>query len=262
MDKDIIIGLGQVGQALKEVLESKYKLDTFDIKDLDIPTQERYRIAHICFPYNVKFIAQVQKYFRQFRPSVILIHSTLQVGTTQKIIKKLNFKSIVHTPIRGQHDQLPACIKVFTKFLGIDYPLIKIQDNSLSEFLQKYFKELDIHTVVYKNSRLTEMAKMLCLFQYGMHNLVAHESKKMCDQLGLDYNKTMLFWNETYNQGYNVFRTDVRDYKRSILIPNIEDGFGRSCIIPINKMLYNQTKNPMIKQIIKYGQRPNKKGTK
>lgn len=262
MNKDIIIGLGQVGQALKEVLESKYELDTFDIEAPDIPVQKQYRIVHICFPYNVKFISQVQKYFRKFKPSIILIHSTVKVGTTQKIIKKLNFRSIIHSPIRGQHNKLPASIRIFTKFLGIDYPLTKIQDNNLSEFLQKYFRELDIHTVVYKDSRLTEMAKMLCSFQYGMYNLVAHEAKRMCDQFGLDYSKTVLFWNETYNQGYSTFRTGVHDYRRSILIPDIKNGFGGDCIIPINKILYEQTKNPMIKQIIKYGQRPNKSRTK
>ena len=251
-NKDIIIGFGKIGQALKEVLKSKYKTDIFDIKNPNTLVRKRYRIIHICFPYNNNFISEVKKYFNKFQPKIIIIHSTVEVGTTQKIIKKLNFKVIVHSPIIGQHDKLPASIRIFTKFLGIDYPSTKIKDDNLSEFLQKYFKELDIHTVIYKDSRLTEIAKMLCLFQYGMHNLVANEAKRMCDQFDLDYNKAVLFWNETYNQGYNTFRTGINNYERPLLIPNIEDGFGNTSIIPVNKMLYKQTKNQMVKQIIKY----------
>jgi len=253
--KDIIIGGGQVGYALNEILGFEYDIDTYDIKNHNINFENSYRVMHVCFPYNEKFVKEVKKYFIRFNPKVIIIHSTVKVGTTQKLIEVLKCKSTIHSPVRGQHHQLIDSIKIFTKFIGIDYPNYKVDEISLYDFIQEYFKKVSIHTVIYKNSRMTELAKMLCLFQYGMHNVVANEAKKICKQFNLEYDKTVLFWNETYNQGYDIFRTDFQDYHRPLLNPNIKNGFGGTCVFPVNKMLYEQTKNQLIKNILKYGQK-------
>jgi len=253
--QDIIIGKGAVGYALNEIFGFEYDIDIYDIKDKNIELKNEYNVMHICFPYNKRFIKEVKKYFIKFNPKVIIIHSTVKVGTTQELIDVLKYKSIVHSPIRGQHNQLIDSIKIFTKFIGIDNPNYKIDGKSLRDFVQQYFEKLSIHTVIYEDSRMTELAKMLCLFQYGMHNIVANETKKICKQFDLDYNRTVLFWNETYNQGYDIFRTDFQDYHRPLLNPDIESGFGGTCVFSVNKMLYEQTKNKLIKNILKYGQK-------
>ncbi len=253
--KDIIIGGGQVGYALNEILGFEYNIDTYDIKNQNKEVGDNYRIMHVCFPYNKKFITEVKKYFIKFNPKVIIIHSTIKVGTTQKLIEILKYKAITNSPIRGQHNQLIDSIKIFTKFVGIDYPNYKVDGINLYNFIQEYFKKVSIHIVIYKDSRMTELAKMLCLFQYGMHNVVAYEAKKICKKFNLNYDKTVLFWNETYNQGYDIFRTDFQDYHRPLLKPSMENGWGEKGIYESNKMLYEQLKNPMIRQILKYGQK-------
>ena len=254
--KDIIIGGGAVGQALKKIFIKKYNIDIFDIINKDKNTYEpKYRVMHICFPYNNRFIKEVKRYIKSFKPRIVIIHSTVKVGTTQKIIKETKFKAVVHSPIRGQHNDLSNSIKLFSKFIGVDNPYYKLKNKNLYHFLQKYFHDVDIHTIIYKDSCLTELAKMLCLFQYGMHNVVADEAKNICNKFELDYNKVVLFWNETYNQGYDVLRKNTKDYHRPLLSPDIKDGFGGNCILPVNKMLYEQTKNKTIKNIIKYGQK-------
>ena len=252
--KDIIIGAGSVGQALEKILKTKYDIDIFDIKNKDIYENE-YKVMHICFPYNKNFIKEIKRYLKLFKPKVIIIHSTIKVGTTQKIIKETKLKTIVHSPIRGQHNNLTYSIKLFSKFIGVDNPHYQFENKNLYRFLQKYFEEVNIHTIIYKNSCATELAKMLCLFQYGMHNIVADEAKNICDKFELDYNKVILFWNETYNQGYDTFRLEPKDYHRPLLIPSIKHGWGEHGIYDVNKMLYEQTKNPIIKNILKRGKK-------
>jgi len=252
--KDIIIGAGSIGQALGKILKTKYDIDIFDIKNKGI-YENKYRVMHICFPYNNNFVKEVKRYLKLFKPKVIIIHSTIKVGTTQKIIKETRLKTIVHSPIRGQHNNLAYSIKLFSKFIGVDNPNYKFENRNLYRFLQKYFQKIDIHTVIYKDSRSTELSKMLCLFQYGMHNIVANEAQNICNKFKLDYNKVVLFWNETYNQGYDTLRLEPKDYHRPLLIPSMKHGWGEHRIYDVNKMLYEQTKNPMIKNILKYGQK-------
>ncbi|KKK85589.1 hypothetical protein LCGC14_2771770 [marine sediment metagenome] len=88
-----------------------------------------------------------------------------------------------------------------------------------------------------------------------MHNIVANEAQNICNKFELDYNKVVLFWNETYNQGYDTLRLEPKDYHRPLLIPDIKKGFGGNYIYQVNKLLYEQTKNPIIKNILKYGQK-------
>lgn len=254
--KDIIIGAGSVGQALEKILKTKYDIDIFNIvKENKSINVKKYRVMHICFPYDENFIKEVKRYLKLFKPKVVIIHSTIKVGTTQEIIKETRLKTIVHSPIRGQHNNLTYSIKLFSKFIGVDNPNYKFENKNLYCFLQKYFQRIDIHTVIYKNSRLTELSKMLCLFQYGMHNIVANEAQNICNKFELDYNKVVLFWNETYNQGYDRLRLEPKDYHRPLLIPDIKEGFGGNCVYHVNKLLYEQTKNPIIKNILKYGQK-------
>ena len=65
-NKDIILGGGQVGRALKEIFESKYNIDTYDRKYQDMELENKYRIMHICFPYDEKFVSEIKNLKNRF----------------------------------------------------------------------------------------------------------------------------------------------------------------------------------------------------
>ena len=105
-----ILGYGEVGQAIAEFYRNPR------IKDLkrDDGLKE-VEILHICLPWMKDFVKIVKKEIKNIRPKLVIIHSTIPVGTTKKI-----GGMVVHSPIRGVHPHLYKGIKTFVKYIGAD----------------------------------------------------------------------------------------------------------------------------------------------
>ena len=111
--KSLIIGAGEIGQALEKVLNKYYKVW---IRDKDWGEEDIHPdIIHICFPYSENFVSNVDKYQRQYDPKYTIIHSTVPVGTARNC-------SAMHSPIIGIHPSLEQSLTTFTKFIGGDHP--------------------------------------------------------------------------------------------------------------------------------------------
>ena len=109
----LIIGLGQIGSALKTVLSQnpEFTVGGFDL-NMEQPSK-RYDMIHVCIPYNSAFIENVKNYQTLFlNPNAItVVHSTVAVGTCRQI-------NAVHSPVRGIHPNLVGGIKTFVKYFG------------------------------------------------------------------------------------------------------------------------------------------------
>lgn len=92
-----VIGVGEVGNAIAEILSAKFAVYKKDISFNEI---ENNKIAflHICFPFNENFVSLVVKEINLYKPKLTIIHSTIAVGTIRKIFKKTKLP-IVHSPI-------------------------------------------------------------------------------------------------------------------------------------------------------------------
>src|SRR5216684_3573751 len=110
--KTLVIGNGEVGKSLFEVLHSAHETYMRDTEHFDLPGVE---VLNICFPCREKnvFIETVKKYIEQYKPKLTIIHSTVPVGITRLIGKK-----VVHSPIHGKHPNLQGGILTFVKFVG------------------------------------------------------------------------------------------------------------------------------------------------
>ena len=97
----VIIGLGEVGKPLLEIMKDKYQ--TFGV-DIDKPASiSRCDVMHVCFPFqSEKFCRQVVEYIDQYRPALTVINSTVAPGTTRSIAVESR-TSVVHSPVRGKH---------------------------------------------------------------------------------------------------------------------------------------------------------------
>src|SRR5574343_123027 len=118
----LVIGNGKVGQAIAGILKSAV-IDKGGWSGVKRP------ILHICFPYSRKFVRQVRKYIAQYNPDLIIIHSTVKVGTSEKI-------GAVYSPIRLVHPNLIEGIRTFVKYFGGDG----------ADEATKIFKDLGIKT--------------------------------------------------------------------------------------------------------------------
>ncbi len=112
--RNIIIGNGEVGKSLYEVLKDVHETYLRGIEDVELPKTE---VLNICFPYSREFKKQVRKYQKMYEPLVTIIHSTVPIGTCRKL-------NATHSPIHGKHPNLSGGIKTFVKFVGGGDPIV------------------------------------------------------------------------------------------------------------------------------------------
>ena len=80
----IVVGLGEVGKPLFEIIRMRHQAFGIDI-DLAAPLN-RCDVMHICFPFSGrKFIGQVVDYIRRYQPALTIINSTVAPGATRRI---------------------------------------------------------------------------------------------------------------------------------------------------------------------------------
>ena len=229
--KSAVIGLGETGRPLFEILQKYYGEDVigFDIKDSIIMTDFlECDVLNICIPYSSSFINIVAEYQRVWKPSLTIIHSTVPIGTTSKI------KNAVHSPILGKHDQMYEDIKNFRKWIG----------GPLADEARNYLQAAGLWCMTVPTSEETEALKLMCLATYGMSIAMAQYRKEVCDKYGFSYND-VIEWDKNYNQGVASW------LRRPILTPP-EGKISGHCVVQNTKILNEQHPNPILEEILKY----------
>lgn len=233
-----ILGFGEVGQAIAQFYHNPR------VKDLNRDDGlEGCEILHICLPWNEKFIEIVKKEIKEIKPKLTIIHSTVAPGTTEKLsfsVKKLSF--IVHSPIRGVHPKLFEGIKAFVKYIGAD-------NKKAGEMTKKHLAGLGIKTKVFYPSVITEVGKLLDTAYYGLIIAWHGEMKKICDKFGIDFEKAVTDFNQTYNEGYK--KLGKLNVIRPILYPP-KGGITGHCVVLNAEILKKYFKSRAINLILEY----------
>tara|TARA_Y100000310_G_C20529868_1_gene737869 strand:- start:142 stop:888 length:747 start_codon:yes stop_codon:yes gene_type:complete len=211
MNKNIlIIGLGEVGSAIKQVEEdAKNKVYVIDRK-FDSDLIESYDVIHICLPYVRGFIDACIHYLKTYPCDLAIIHSTVSVGVTSNIQKEFDMP-VVHSPIRGIHPKLYEGIKTFVKYVGGEV--------GAAEAAKTHLDSINIKTEILGCSKTTELAKILSTTYYGWNILFAKQVKKLCDLSKLDYDKVYKKPNISYNIGYKKLGLDDAENHISVIRP-------------------------------------------
>ena len=233
-----IIGTGEVGSAIKKIVERRYKVFSKDRKN-DFIKGQKIEILHICIPYSKDFITIAVKAIRDYKPLLTIIESTVAPGTTDKIHKQTKIL-ICHSPIRGIHPNLYVGIKTFVKYIG---PTSK----KAGAKAQRYYEKLELKTEIFKNAKSTEMAKLFDTAYYAWNIVFQKELYKICQKEKVPVEEVYEKWNETYNQGY----TKLKKIKvvRPVLI-NCPGKIGGHCLIPNCKILEKSLLNPISKIVL------------
>lgn len=214
--RHLVIGLGEVGKALKEVIKCD-GIDQDSSKPQDPVADQNFDMIHICFPWSDLFADQVQHYQESFRPKYTVIHSTVPVGTSRKL-------HAVYSPIRGKHPDLVKSIQTFKKFVaGRDAVVVASE-----------FSKAGMTTKILPYEEDAEAGKLFDLMQYGIMILLEKEIYKYCTEHGLDFDVVYNQFNKTYNLGY--FRMGVHNVQR----PNLEHvpgPIGGHCVVQMMSLL-------------------------
>lgn len=230
-----ILGLGEVGGAIKKLIGTKYSVFSRELTFDEIASHP-IQILHICIPFTEKFELIVTGIIQELNPSLTIINSTVKPGTTQKIFHKLK-TDIVHSPFMGVHPQkpkgqfihqtgcpLPQMFDYFKKFPKVIGPV----NSSSSNKADRHFKSLGLKTLIFDSPLETEMAKILDTTYYGWNIIFEKWVYQLCQQNHANFNQVYTQYNHLYNQGY---RKDLPH----VLRPNLQHHqgeIGGHCVIP------------------------------
>jgi len=230
--RSIVIGLGETGQPLYEILKGAYpETYGYDKGHGDCLTKCDFDILNICIPYSKDFIEIVTRYADFFNPEITIIHSTVPIGTTSQI------PNAVHSPIRGQHSRMKSDLQNYVKWVG----------GELSDFASEYLRDAGFKVMAVATSEQTEAMKLLCLAKYGKDIAFAFYCADIAKHYSFDFGYAdILEWDGEYNQ-----HVEER-LKRPIISVGDERVIGGHCVVQNTKILNEQHPNPMLTEILKY----------
>jgi len=119
-DVTIVVGLGEVGGPLCEILGQTYDCVGVDIDPIRIT--QPCSVLHICIPYQIPdFVRVASEYIAKYKPQFTVINSTVAPGTTRAVAASSRSR-VVYSPVRGKHARMQSEMLRYRKFVGADDP--------------------------------------------------------------------------------------------------------------------------------------------
>ncbi len=183
----IVVGLGEVGMPLLEIIREKQHADGVDIEPVAAPAA--CGTMHICIPYRpARFVREVLHYIEKYRPELTIINSTVGVGTTREIAAKSG-AAVVHSPVRGKHAKMKADMRHYTKFIGA-------LDENAGRKAAEHFQAVGLRTRLLGSPEATELAKLTETTYFGVLIAWAQEVERYCASAGAQYDEVVSFYDE------------------------------------------------------------------
>jgi len=236
--KDVVAGLGEIGKPIRQLISNVtytlgYDTDPRLVDKISKINSFPTRLLHVCIPFNENFEKNVIDLNKKFNPMVIVIHSTVGPGTTNKLQQRLDIP-VVYSATRGVHKRMLHDLKRYTKFFAVDSnaPNAKWAASTYSKTLAK----CGIKTKIMSNPITLELAKIVCdTSYYGWLINYAQLSNMIASKYKVDYDEMWSFTDEIHKFLGNR--------------PKMFPGFiGGHCVIPNLDLINDATLN-LIKEI-------------
>lgn len=187
-DSVVVVGLGEVGRPLFELLSRHYRVVGVDITPPSEPVGA-VDVLHVCYPFEIKdFIGETRRYIELFRPKLTIINSTVAVGTT-RAVANLTGTALAHSPVRGKHVRMLEEMQKYTKFVGGT-------DEATGRRAAEHFAGAGLKTSVLASPESTELAKLTETTYFGLMIAWAQEVERYCDQQGISYDEVVSIYDE------------------------------------------------------------------
>jgi UDP-N-acetyl-D-mannosaminuronate dehydrogenase len=235
----LVVGLGEIGAPLLEIVKGVYSAEGLDIEPREI--DEPVDVMHICFPYSEDFVKSAVGYINRFRPKLAIIESTVLPFTTSKVYEKTR-TNICHSPVRGRKaDGFKWAYFAYTKFIGPVKP-------EFGKIAEEYYQSLGFRTHVCESSLQTEFMKIIDTTYYGLLIAWFQEIHRICRKFDLN--------DEEINE---FFRTNERGsggrHPRPVFYPGVILGH---CVIPNAKMLKEAYPSPFVEILLESNEKREK----
>jgi len=223
MEKDLVIGLGEIGLPIFKIISKGFPTIRYDInpklsegKSHELK-EEKIIFLHMCIPFSNNFIKIIIHYAKKYHPQGIVIHSTISPYTTKKIQKELKIP-IIYSATRGVHKRMLNDLKKYTKFFSI-YNWSPNKIWAIKTF-QRRMKKSGIKSKKMSSPLVLELAKIVCdTSYYGWLINYAQLSNMIAIKNNVNYDE---MWS---------FADEIQKYLGNR--PKMFPGFiGGHCVIP------------------------------
>jgi len=182
----LVVGLGEVGKPLLDVLGSAHEVKG---RDLDPLHAEDVGVLHICYPFQIDdFIGTSINYIREYQPDLVIINSTALPGTSRKI-HELAQIPVVFSPVRGKHIRMREELLHYTKFVAGT-------DQDASSAAKEHFEKAGLTVETIKTPETLELAKLLETTYFGLLISWAQEIERFCNEVEAEYDEVMKYTKE------------------------------------------------------------------
>jgi len=208
-DKTLVVGVGEVGEPLAEVLERRMPVLRLDLEPRDLADQ--IDVMHICFPFHnsAQFTAAVVDLIRRFDPHLTIINSTVAPGTTVAVARAAG-RPICYSPVRGKHAEMAKALLHYVKFVaGTEARAV--------DAAVEHFNAVDMKIRRVSTPDTLELAKLAETTYFGLCIAFAQELKRYAQVTGASYDEAVRFFEE------------VEFLPRQTYFPGI---IGGHCVIP------------------------------
>jgi UDP-N-acetyl-D-mannosaminuronate dehydrogenase len=230
--KTLVVGLGEVGGALAEVLDRSETVLRIDIAPVEI--NEPINIMHICIPFKVQadFEAATVEYIKRFKPALTIINSTVMPGTTRSIAEKSG-AALAYSPVRGKHVRMQQDMLHYCKFVAA----IESDDAARAA---SHFQAAGMKTRIVNKVETLEVAKLAETTYFGVCIAYAQELNRYCERVGGNYEEAIGFFEEV---GFLPLQ------------PYFPGFIGGHCVIPNIKILLELAPSTMLEAILDSNER-------
>jgi len=187
-EKIVVVGLGEVGKPLLQLLSDRYKVIGVDIAP---PAEDPSGadVLHLCFPFQIKdFVGEAVRYVEMIKPRLTVINSTVEVGTTRKVAERTG-GATAYSPVRGKHARMLDDLRKYAKFVGATTP-------AAAEHAAAHFQSVGLTTRVLSSPEAAELAKLTETTYFGLMISWAQEVERYADQVGANYEEVISFYEE------------------------------------------------------------------
>lgn len=183
----LVVGLGEVGKPLMEVIGEHLDVLGMDIEPVEF--KGLCDVLHLCFPFQIPdFVGECAHYIEKYKPQLSIINSTVAPGTTRAVYAKTG-KPIAYSPVRGKHIRMKQELLHYDKFVG------GIDEASGMKAVE-HFQSVGMKTRLLSSPEAVELAKLTETTYFGVLIAWAQEIERYCDQLSLDYDEIVSYYEE------------------------------------------------------------------
>ena len=184
-----IMGNGEIGKSLHQV----YKLAKYTDVIIRDPYQGIHNSLSECDIVNVaipffgydKFVTSLKE-LRLRKGCLVIIQSTIGVGTTDQIQKEMPDLVVIQSPVRGVHPNLTEGMLTFDKYIGISD---KYYDNKMIvKTIEDHLVSLNMKPVITR-AKESELAKVVSTTLYGINIAAINDVAEMCQKFDVDFDK-------------------------------------------------------------------------